>query len=232
MAKEILKEYFKKPGTVEKWWKPEEEGKYRSCYIQQRLDVIKLSEAKGKSVLDVGTGRGRLAISFAFAGAAEVVAADISREMIDMAKKRSKEAGVADKITLCVCDAERLPFKDESFNCICCIQTFAHLPNPKEAMNELARVCKTGGIIVADAIAYGTLYRLLTKLYFSTPRTLRRLAHILWGKPLDRLEYHSVPVVNDYSRREFLSMFGRARLNIKHSLRYDIFLLVLAERIH
>jgi len=229
-----LKEYFRQPGTVEKWWKPEEEKertleKYRPYYIQERLDVMKLSKPQGRTILDVGTGRGRFPISFILSGAKEVVAVDISGEMIKVAKKEGEEAGIMEKITWCICDAEHLPFRDEPFDIVCCIQTFPHLPNPQKAMDELARVSKIGGVIVADAIVYGTLRKLLVKFfYYKFNEPLRRLAQMSFGKPLNRLEYHSTAVVKIQSKKQFLSMFKRSGLRINHCQRYSIFLLVLS----
>jgi ubiquinone/menaquinone biosynthesis C-methylase UbiE len=230
LTNETLKEYFRRSGTVEKWWNPEEQGKYRLHYIQERLDVIKLSEAEGLSILDVGTGRGRLAISFILAGAQEIVAVDISREMINVARGVSRGEGVADKIMWCLCDAEHLPLRNESFDLVCCIQIFPHLPNLQVAIDEVVRVCKREGVIAVDAILYGALDRLLIRLYFGTPKRLRYFVHRFVGKPKDRLEYRSVPLVNYYSRRKFLSAIKRAGLRIKQCLRYDVFFLVFAER--
>jgi ubiquinone/menaquinone biosynthesis C-methylase UbiE/glycosyltransferase involved in cell wall biosynthesis len=232
-----LKEYFRKPGTVEKWWKPEENGehtleKYRPYYVRERLDVVRLSKPQGRTVLDVGTGRGRFPISFLLSGAKEVVAVDLSGEMIKVAKEEGEKAGITEKITWCICDAEHLPFRDAPFDIVCCIQTFPHLPSPQKAMDELARVGKIGCLVVVDAMVYGTLRKLLVKfLYYKYNAPLRRLVQLFVGKPLKRLEYQSTPIVKIYSKNQFLSMFRTSNLRINRCQRYSIFLLVLSTRV-
>ena len=97
---QLLKEYFRKFSTVSKWWEPElKEGVYKEKYIRERADIISLTnKPKGKTILDVGTGKGRFAIDFALRGD-KVTACDISKEMLDIAKKRAKRVGVESKIT-------------------------------------------------------------------------------------------------------------------------------------
>lgn len=230
MAKEKLKEYFKRPGTIAKWWNPEEEyGKYREYYILQRLDVMRLVEPRDKIILDVGTGKGRFAVSFFHAGAKEVVAVDISREMMNVAKKKIEDAKLP--VSLCICDAEYLPFREKAFDVVCCMQTFPHLPNPIKAMSEFVYVLKGDGVVVADAIVYRVLYRLLRRSYFHKSMIpLRYLAYSFLGKQLNELEYHSVRVVNDFSKNDFVSMFRRAALKIEQTRRRSIFLLVIAKK--
>lgn len=189
---EKLKEYFISPGTIAKWWYPEERaGKYKECYIQQRIYVIREVEPRDKTVLDVGTGKGRFAISFIKNKAQEVVAVDISREMLNIAKEKINDTKVVSNISFLICDAEYLPFKSEIFNIVCYMQTFPHLSNPHKAMINFVYVLKNGGILAADAIVYRILYRILYRLYFYKKFAyLRYLAHKFFGKQQQKLEYH------------------------------------------
>ncbi len=45
-------------------------------------------------------------------------------------------------------DGETFPFEDESFDMVISTQVLEHVPNPQLILNEMARVCKTGGCIV------------------------------------------------------------------------------------
>jgi ubiquinone/menaquinone biosynthesis C-methylase UbiE len=230
---ELLKEYFKNYGTVSKWWEPElKEGTYKEKYVQERVDVISLTKPKGKTVLDVGTGKGRFAISFVLNGAKKVTACDLSPEMLNIASKRTEEARVQKKIIFELGDAERLKYKDESFDIVCCMQVFPHIPNPQSAINELARVCKVGGIVIADAIVYNYIYRLLIRLYYLRfAKFLRKFGNYLFGKPLERLEYKSISVVNYYSKKEFLSLFKKSNLKNYKIKKYDPFFAILAKKL-
>ena len=44
-----------------------------------------------------------------------------------------------------------LPFKDENFDCVICLETLEHVENPIKAMDEIYRVLKHGGIFVGSA---------------------------------------------------------------------------------
>jgi len=45
-------------------------------------------------------------------------------------------------------DAQKLPFEDEQFDVVTCQTVLMHLPNPEQALSEMYRVVKPGGIII------------------------------------------------------------------------------------
>jgi len=99
----------------------------------------------GMTVLDVGAGSGgTLSIPAAQRGA-RVVASDIAPEHFEDGRRRASEAGV--EIEWVEANAEELPFEDESFDRV--LSTFGHMfaPRHERAGAELARVCRTGGIV-------------------------------------------------------------------------------------
>jgi ubiquinone/menaquinone biosynthesis C-methylase UbiE len=120
-------------------------------YAKELSFALQRLEPRGKQVLDVGCGPGRFAIAFASEGAAGVTATDISSQVLTRARRRSEEASVAGRITFCVGDAERLPYRTGTFEAVSCMQTFVHLPNPEQAAREMFRVCRHGGRFVATA---------------------------------------------------------------------------------
>lgn len=42
-------------------------------------------------------------------------------------------------------DAAQLPFKDEQFDAIVCLEVIEHVPNPQQVLNEISRTLKKGG---------------------------------------------------------------------------------------
>ena len=65
---------------------------------------------------------------------------DLSPEMIRRAKE--KQIPHAD---FCVGDAEFLPYPDQSFDVVLCMQSFHHYPNPEGVLEEVYRVLRPGG---------------------------------------------------------------------------------------
>lgn len=70
----------------------------------------------------------------------EVIGIDISSGMLKKAKLRN-DSEVA------VGNAEKLPFRDESFDCISSILAFSYLQNPDYMLEDAFRVLKPGGAI-------------------------------------------------------------------------------------
>ena len=64
----------------------------------------------------------------------KLICTDISSEAIKICKKKSLPALLA--------DAEKLPFKDKSFDIVCGFEVLHHLNNPKRAIKEACRVSK------------------------------------------------------------------------------------------
>ena len=46
------------------------------------------------------------------------------------------------------CDGQSLPFKENLFDTIICIDVIEHVPNPQQMIGELARVLKPGGVLI------------------------------------------------------------------------------------
>jgi ubiquinone/menaquinone biosynthesis C-methylase UbiE len=103
-------------------------------------------------VLDVGCGPGYTAFAVA-PGAREVVALDLTPEMLDAARELARERGIEN-----VCfeqgDVETLPFPDASFDCVTCRFSAHHYVDVRRAVAEMARVLRPGGqLVLVDSIA-------------------------------------------------------------------------------
>lgn len=73
---------------------------------------------------------------------------------------------------------ERLPFDNETFDGVICVGVFQPCGPPAAALEELARVCRAGGIVVVTHTS-STPYRLLETGYdeeVGFPRLLQHLA--------------------------------------------------------
>ena len=95
-------------------------------------------------VLDVATGTGNAAIPAAGAGA-RVVGLDLVPELLAVARRRAREAGV--EVEWVVGDAEDLPFEGGRFDIVLSTLGVQFTPDHRASALELARVCRVGGRI-------------------------------------------------------------------------------------
>jgi ubiquinone/menaquinone biosynthesis C-methylase UbiE len=106
--------------------------------LEAALDSI---DTPPRRALDLGTGTGRAAFILARRYPdAEVVGADLAREMLAEARDRTPPE-LADRVRFKEADAERLPYPDASFDLV-------SLANMIPFFDELARVTAPGGAIV------------------------------------------------------------------------------------
>jgi len=129
---------------------------YYETFWQQQLKPAQdlllqmASISEGEKVLDVACGTGL--VSFRAAEQAgktgSVLGTDISDRMIEVAKKIAEEKMVSN-ITFERMDAEQLQLADDSFDVVICALGLMYVPDPSGAINEMLRVLKPGGAMVA-----------------------------------------------------------------------------------
>ncbi len=98
----------------------------------------------GRRVLDIAAGTGNAAIPAALAGA-EVVASDLTPELMDVGRKLAVERGA--EVEWREADAEALPFADGEFDTVMSCLGVMFAPHHQAAADELVRVCRPGGTI-------------------------------------------------------------------------------------
>jgi demethylmenaquinone methyltransferase/2-methoxy-6-polyprenyl-1,4-benzoquinol methylase len=115
--------------------------------------------------LDVGTGTGGLALELHRQGAARVVGADFSSEMLTAAGAKAGAAGHTGQ-SWTLADALALPFPEAVFDCVTNAFLLRNLEDLRASLAEMARVLKPGGRLVClDATRpppglFASLYRL------------------------------------------------------------------------
>jgi ubiquinone/menaquinone biosynthesis C-methylase UbiE len=101
----------------------------------------------GKVVLDVGCGAGQTPVYLAKTYGCRVVGVDIVARMIERCEERAESAGVTDLTEFRVADAQDLPFDDDLFDAVITESVTALTEDIQRAVNEFARVTKTGGYV-------------------------------------------------------------------------------------
>ena len=103
-------------------------------------------------ILDVATGTGRLPLIMArnakFSG--RVIGLDASRRMLKMARKKVSAEHFEQFISLTRGDAQELPYADDSFDVVTCLEALEFLPDQRTALAEMIRVLRTGGLLLVS----------------------------------------------------------------------------------
>ncbi len=161
-SRDATKAYFHQDGTVHTWWAPEDRDSiHYNHFLEQLRWVVAQVEWSGKRVLDIGTGKGRLAVATALSGA-RVIGLDISGEMLADARRAAQDGRLNVYFTLG--DAELLPFRDQVFDVVTCVEALMHFPHPDVALREMARVTKPGGTVILSVTNWLCLTALARKV--------------------------------------------------------------------
>lgn len=143
-------------------------------------------------ILDVATGTARLPLALlsrpTFDG--HVFGLDLSRKMLIHAER--KLAPYAGRYTLVWHDAQHLPFDDETFDAVCCLEALEFMPHPRDVLAEMTRVLRPGGVLlVTNRINWEA--RLMPGKAFSQDR----LRAMLQSLGLVRIEFRRWQVYYD-----------------------------------
>ncbi len=104
------------------------------------VDVVDVQP--GQRVLDVAAGTGTSAIPAARRGA-EVVATDLTPELLDVGRAAAAAEGV--QLSWKTADAEALPCEDGEYDVVLSAIGVMFAPHHQQAADELVRVCRPGG---------------------------------------------------------------------------------------
>lgn len=129
--------------------------------------TIELSGARtGQHILDIAGGTGDLTLKFSqiVGPTGKVVLADINESMLRTGRDRLIDLGVADNVTYVQADAEKLPFPDNTFDCITIAFGLRNVTHKEEALASMFRVLKPGGRLLVLEFSKPT-NPLLTKVY-------------------------------------------------------------------
>lgn len=127
-------------------WAPVYDLVFGAVFAQGRRAAIDAAERVGGRVLEVGVGTG---ISLpVYRRSTRLYGVDVSEPMLNRARKRAAGLGLSNVEALTVMDAERLEFADGEFDVVVAQYVVTAVPNPEAALDEFARVVKSGGEIV------------------------------------------------------------------------------------
>ncbi len=117
--------------------------------VKWRKKVVAIvGKNKPKSILDIATGTGDLAINMVKTGAEEITGLDISPGMLAVGRKKIEAKKLDDTVKMVVGDSENLPFEDNSFDAITVAFGVRNFENLEKGLSEIYRVLKKDGTFV------------------------------------------------------------------------------------
>ncbi|KIV79669.1 hypothetical protein PV11_07217 [Exophiala sideris] len=126
-----------------------------AAYLLPKLHSMRDVNSK-LTLLDVGAGSGTISVSFAkLIPDGHVTGVDLNPNILPRARAAAETAGVKN-IDFQQGSVYKLPFADETFDITCCHQVLIHIGTPWDALREMLRVTKRGGIVAAREGDYET----------------------------------------------------------------------------
>jgi len=186
--------------------------------LWKRFAVEASGVRQGERVLDIAGGTGDLARLFSRRVGPQggVVLTDVNPGMLRRGRDRLLDAGIV--LPLAQCDAEKLPFAAERFDCVSVAFGLRNMTHKEAALAEMRRVLRPGGRLIVlefskvwapvrplyDAYSFGLLPR-LGKLVANDAASYRYLAESIRMHPdqealkamleqagLERVEYFNL----------------------------------------
>ena len=148
----------------------------------RRRAIETLRRWQPQEILDVATGTGDFALlAYQTLQPRQLVGIDLSEGMMEVARRKASQAGLAESISFHREDCEALSFADASFDAVTVafgVRNFEHLD---KGLSEMCRVLRTGGHLVIlelstpDRFPMKQLYWLYSKLII--PLMGRSISH-------------------------------------------------------
>tara|TARA_R110002110_G_scaffold346084_1_gene556284 strand:+ start:113 stop:871 length:759 start_codon:yes stop_codon:yes gene_type:complete len=124
----------------------------------QTINFDQMDLRPGETLLDLGCGEGRHAISAYMLENIHAVGIDLSLKDLKTTRERFaefKDPELADRdLNISVANGARLPFADQQFDKVICSEVLEHIPDYRPVLSEINRVLKVGGIFAASVPRY------------------------------------------------------------------------------
>jgi len=131
--------------------------------LWKRFAIAMADVRPGQRVLDVACGSGDLALAFARrAGpSGQVVMTDINAEMLAVGRDKLLDHGLVAPPALC--NGERLPFPDDTFDCVSIAFGLRNFTDKDKGLAEMARVARPGGRVLV--LEFSKIWKPLARPY-------------------------------------------------------------------
>ena len=131
--------------------------------LWKRFTVSQAGLRPGQKVLDIAGGTGDMTRLFLkeVGRTGEVVLTDINYSMLNEGRNRLLNEGTLTPVAQC--DAEKLPFPDNHFDCVCVSFGLRNMTHKDQALAEMYRVLKPGGRLLV--LEFSKVWKPLEPVY-------------------------------------------------------------------
>ena len=112
------------------------------AYLEEKFVKESFDGNRFIRVLDIGTGTGRIIESIVRQHSVELVGVDLSRQMINQARKRVKG------VDFVLADADILPFRSSVFDLVVAIRVLRYMSSWRQSIKEASRIIRRSGCYV------------------------------------------------------------------------------------
>ncbi|MGR9073278.1 MAG: bifunctional demethylmenaquinone methyltransferase/2-methoxy-6-polyprenyl-1,4-benzoquinol methylase UbiE [Gammaproteobacteria bacterium] len=126
--------------------------------IWKRVAVQLSNVRRGDSVLDLAGGTGDMTLLYQKRVGPEgrIVLADINASMLRRGRDRLIDRGVVSNVHYTQVNAEKLPFEDNTFDCVCIAFGLRNVTDKDAALRSMQRVLKPGGRVIVLEFSHPT----------------------------------------------------------------------------
>lgn len=174
-------------------------AEWQKSYIRKIKKYLLEENFKNKTLLDIATGTGYVAIEMARHGV-NVIACDMSEQAIENLRKYKKQFSLKN-LELLVCKAEDIPLKDNSVDYIVANAILEHIPDEGQVIFEWKRILKNNG-----------------KMFITVPISLKYvwpflwLINIIYDKRLGHLRRYDLISLKEKFKLKVLKVFYTGHL--------------------
>lgn len=131
--------------------------------VWKRFAIEASSAKRGDKVLDIAGGTGDLSALFLqkVGKSGEVWLTDINNSMLSIGRDRLIDDGMPTPVAQC--DAEKLPFPDNYFNCVSVAFGLRNMTHKDVALKEMLRVIRPGGTVIV--LEFSRVWKPLASAY-------------------------------------------------------------------
>ena len=146
--------------------------------IWKAFTIARSGVHEGSRVLDVAGGTGDLSLAFArkVGKSGQVWLTDINNAMLTNGRDRLCDKGFL--IPVAQCDAEKLPFPDDYFDCVTVAFGLRNMTHKDAALAEMRRVLRPGGRLLV--LEFSHIWKPLAPIYdFYSFKVIPRIGEIV-----------------------------------------------------